>query len=105
MINDDSLSNRLLEAKGRALFQPEQIELTAPYVERFFVEMPAAARRRTPFAAERLADLAFPRYHVSPHTRSLAAAMLAQGDLPPVLRRVVIDNDDDLRLALAARAR
>jgi aminopeptidase N len=105
VINDDSLSNRLLEAKGRALFQPEQIDLTAPYVERFFLEMPAAARRRTPFAAERLADLAFPRYHVSPHTRSLAAAMLAQGDLPPVLRRVVIDNDDDLRLALAARAR
>ncbi|MEV4538196.1 aminopeptidase N [Asanoa sp. NPDC049518] len=105
VINDDQLSNRLLEANGRGLFQPEQVELTAPYVERYFLEMPAAAQRRTPYAAERLADLAFPRYAVEPHTRELAAAMLTRDDLPPGLRRIVIDNDDDLRLALAARAR
>ncbi|SNT40649.1 aminopeptidase N [Asanoa hainanensis] len=105
VINDDHLSNRMLEANGRGLFQPEQVELTAPYVERYFLEMPAAARRRTPYAAERLADLAFPRYAVEPRTRELAAAMLTRDDLPPGLRRIVIDNDDDLRLALAARAR
>ncbi|GIF72216.1 aminopeptidase N [Asanoa siamensis] len=105
VINDDALSNRLLEANGRGLFQPEQIELTAPYVARYFREMPGAARRRNPYAAERLADLAFPRYHVSAETRDLAAAMLASDDLTPGLRRIVIDNDDDLRLALAARAR
>ncbi|GIF53157.1 aminopeptidase [Asanoa ferruginea] len=105
VINDDRLSNRLVEANGRGLFQPEQIELTAPYVARYFDEMPAASRRRTPYAAERLAGLAFPRYAVEQRTRDLAAAMLARDDLPPVLRRAVIDNDDDLRLALAARAK
>ncbi len=66
--------------------------------------MPAAALRRTPYAAERLADLVFPRYAVAHRTRELAAAMLTRDDLPPALRRIVIDNDDDLRLALAARA-
>ncbi|MDG4827634.1 aminopeptidase N [Asanoa sp. WMMD1127] len=105
VIDDDTLSNRLLDACARGLFQPEQTELTAPYVERYFAEMPAAARRRTPYAAEHLADLAFPRYAVEQRTRDLAAAMLARDDLPAVLRRVVIDNDDDLRLALAARGR
>jgi len=104
VINDDLLSNRMLEANGRGLFRPEQVELTAPYVERYFLEMPAAAVRRTPYAAERLADLVFPRYAVAHRTRELAAAMLTRDDLPPGLRRIVIDNDDDLRLALAARA-
>ncbi|GIF68699.1 aminopeptidase [Asanoa ishikariensis] len=105
VINDDQLSNRLLEANGRGLFQPEQVELTAPYVERYFLEMPGAAMRRTPYAAERLSDLTFPRYAVEARTRELAAKMLTRDDLPPALRRIVIDNDDDLRLALAARAR
>jgi len=102
---DPGLSNRLLEASARGMFQPEQVELTAPYVARYFAEMPEAARRLTPFIAEQVADQAFPRYAVEERTRELAAAMLARDDIPPGLRRAVIDNDDDLRLALAARAR
>jgi len=105
LINDDTLSNRLVEGCARGMFQPEQLALTAPYVERYFAEMPDAARRRTPYAAEQIASLAFPRYAVSSRTREMAAAMLARDDISPGLRRAVIDNDDDLRLALAARAR
>ena len=48
--------------------------------------------------------LAYPRYAVAPRTRELAAALLARDDLVPGLRRAVVDADDDLRRALAARA-
>ncbi|HEX5542687.1 MAG TPA: aminopeptidase N [Micromonospora sp.] len=104
VIEDTSLSNRLVEANAAGFWQPEQAELTARYVERYFAEMPATVKRRTPFVAERVAALAFPRYAVAPRTRELAAALLARDELDPGLRRVVTDADDDLRRALTARA-
>ncbi|PWR14798.1 aminopeptidase N [Micromonospora sicca] len=97
------LSNRLVEATAEGFWQPEQAELTASYVERYFADMPAAARLRTPWTADRVAALAFPRYAVAQPTRELAAALLARDDLTPGLRRRVTDADDDLRRALVAR--
>ncbi|MFD6678921.1 aminopeptidase N [Micromonospora parva] len=103
IVRDTDLSNRLLEATAEGFWQPEQAELTAEYVDRYFAEMPAAARRRTPWTADRVAALAFPRYAVAQPTREAAAALLARDDLTPGLRRVVTDSDDDLRRALVAR--
>ncbi|MGK5444011.1 aminopeptidase N [Micromonospora sp. URMC 105] len=97
------LSNRLVEATAEGFWQPEQAELTAPYVERYFADMPAAARLRTAWVADQVAILAFPRYAVAQPTRELAAALLARDDLTPGLRRWVTDLDDDLRRALVAR--
>ncbi|MEV4122680.1 aminopeptidase N [Micromonospora sp. NPDC049645] len=103
IVRDTELSNRLLEATAEGFWQPEQAELTADYVDRYFTEMPAAATRRTPWTADRVAALAFPRYAVAQPTREAAAALLARDDLTPGLRRVVTDADDDLRRALVAR--
>ncbi|MFF5178018.1 aminopeptidase N [Micromonospora sp. NPDC000316] len=103
IVGDTELSNRLLEATAEGFWQPEQAELTAAYVERYFAEMPAAARRRTPWTADRVAKLAFPHYAVAQPTREATAALLARDDLTPGLRRVVTDADDDLRRALVAR--
>ncbi|MEH0939044.1 aminopeptidase N [Micromonospora psammae] len=97
------LSNRLVEATAEGFWQPEQAALTAPYVERYFADMPAAARLRTAWAADQVTILAFPRYAVAQPTRELAAALLARDDLTPGLRRWVTDLDDDLRRALVAR--
>ncbi|MFG1882226.1 aminopeptidase N [Micromonospora sp. NPDC049102] len=103
IVRDSELSNRLLEATAEGFWQPEQADLTAAYVERYFTEMPAAARRRTPWTADRVAKLAFPHYAVAQPTREAAVALLARDDLTPGLRRVVTDADDDLRRALVAR--
>ncbi|MEU5791746.1 aminopeptidase N [Micromonospora purpureochromogenes] len=103
VISSTELSNRLVEATAEGFWQPEQAELTAPYVERYFADMPAAARLRTAWTADRVTTLAFPRYAVAQPTRELAAALLARDDLTPGLRRWVTDLDDDLRRALVAR--
>ncbi|MDG4789277.1 aminopeptidase N [Micromonospora sp. WMMD1102] len=103
LVGGTGLSNRLLEATARGFWQPEQAELTDSYVRRYFAEMPAAALRRTPWVADRVAGLAYPRYAVSARTRELAAALLDRAELPAGLRRVVVDADDDLRRALATR--
>jgi aminopeptidase N len=100
---DTTLSNRLVEAHAEGFWQPEQADLTQSYVERYFAEMPAAARMRTPWVADQVAKSAYPRYAVAASTRKAAAVLLARDDLEPGLRRVVIDADDDLRRALAAR--
>ncbi|MGS2617561.1 aminopeptidase N [Micromonospora sp. LZ34] len=103
IVSNAELSNRLVEATAEGFWQPEQAELTAGYVDRYFADMPAAARLRTPWTADRVAGLAFPRYAVAQPTREAAAALLARDDLTPGLRRVVTDADDDLRRALIAR--
>jgi aminopeptidase N len=58
---------------------------------------------RTGMSAERVAVTAYPRYAVSPWTRQLAAALLDSPELNAILRRSVMDEDDDMRRALAAR--
>ncbi|MGB2571803.1 aminopeptidase N [Micromonospora citrea] len=97
------LSNRLVEATAEGFWQPEQAELTAPYVARYFADMPAAARLRTAWVADGITRLAFPRYAVAQPTRESAATLLARDDLTPGLRRWVTDLDDDMRRALVAR--
>jgi aminopeptidase N len=100
---DTALSGRLLVATAAGFWQPEQGDLCSSYVDRYFAEMPAMARIRTPYVVERLAAAAFPRYAVHPRTRAGARALLARTDIDPALRRAVVDEDDDLRRALAAR--
>jgi aminopeptidase N len=103
IIEDVSLSNRLVEMTATGFWQPEQLDLIAPYVPRYFAEMPGMMRVRSGMSAERTAGLAYPEVVVGPETRRLAAELLAREDLDPILRRVVLDHDDDMRKALTAR--
>jgi aminopeptidase N len=66
--------------------------------------MPAMMALRTGMSAERVAVTSYPRYAVSSETRQLAADLLARPDLHAILRRSVVDEDDDMRRALAARS-
>jgi aminopeptidase N len=104
LISDTDVSNRLAEAAAEGFWHPEQLGLTAPYVPRYFAEMPEMLRVRTGMSAERIAQRAYPVLAVEPRTRELAADLLAMPGLPTILRRVVTDGDDDVRRALTARA-
>ncbi|GII79222.1 aminopeptidase [Sphaerisporangium rufum] len=94
---------RLVAAVAGGFWHPEQAADTAPYVARYFAEMPAVAARRTPNVVPALAHAAYPRYAVTAETLAAAEAMIAVPDLDPGLRRAAIDATDDLRRALAAR--
>jgi aminopeptidase N len=104
IVDDKDSSIHLVLATAEGFWQPEQNEVTLPYVARYFAEMPQVADRRTPQAAAKLAAAAFPQYAVSESTVALADRLLSQDNLTPGLRRVVVDGADDLRRALAARA-
>jgi len=72
-------------------------------VPRYFADMPGMLRRRSGMSGERVAVAAYPSVVVSPRTRELAAELLATPKLSSILRRVVMDGDDDVRRALVAR--
>jgi aminopeptidase N len=104
MVGDDTLSNRHVLALAEGFWQPEHDLLTAPYVDRYFHDMPMVAGRRTAQVVARLAAVAYPRYAVTTSTADAADRLLSADGLPSMLRRAVLDGTDDLRRALAARA-
>jgi aminopeptidase N len=100
---DRGRPNRHLEALASGFWQPGQDDVTAPYVERFFLDVPATAAWRGPDLLSLVAVLAYPSYAVAPGTVTLAEKLLTREDLNPVLRRTVVDCTHELRVALAAR--
>ncbi|GAA4622778.1 aminopeptidase N [Actinoallomurus vinaceus] len=105
IINDTSLSSYTLWALAEGFWQPEQDELTAPYVERFFATMPEAAGRRGDLVLDVLLRFLYPRYAATIETLELAGAMLARDDVPVPLHLRVTDFTDDLRRVAEARDR
>jgi aminopeptidase N len=103
MLEDTELSNRHLAATAEGFWQPEQIELTRPFVERYFAEMPEMARRRSPQMIYQISASCYPAYVVEPETLAAAERLLAADEVNPMLRRIVVDQTDELRRALAAR--
>ncbi|SQD93617.1 Aminopeptidase N [Parafrankia sp. Ea1.12] len=100
---DRATSVRLVAATAQGFWRPEQAELTAGYVDRYFADMPTLASARSPHAVRQVAAAAFPRYAVEAWTLAAAQEMLSRGDVGQVLSRVVVDAADDLRRALTAR--
>jgi len=104
IMTDTGRSNYGLWALAEGFWQPEQAELTAPYVERFFTEMPDAATLRGDTVLDWLVRFLYPRYAASTATLEFADKLLARDDVPLPLRRRVVDFTDDLRRVVEARA-
>jgi aminopeptidase N len=103
IMEGDNLSNRLVTAAAEGLWHPGQLDLMESYVERYFADLPVLATRRTPAVVAQVAAAAFPRYAVTAQTLAQAQDLLAQPALDPTLNRVVVDQADELRRALAGR--
>ncbi|MFD1146671.1 aminopeptidase N [Saccharothrix hoggarensis] len=100
---DASLSSYHLWSLAEGFWQPEQRELTEPYVERFFREIPEVARLRGDKVLDTLVLWLYPRYAGTPETLKLAGELFARDDLPLPLSRRGADLTDDLRRAVEAR--
>jgi aminopeptidase N len=105
MMTDEHLSNYELYALAEGFWRPEQTELTAPYVERYFDEIAGTAALRQGWVVAQLAGLAYPRTAVAPDTLDRSNALLGRDDLDAGVRRSVVDATDDVRRALASRDR
>ncbi len=92
-------------AAAEGLFLPEQHELSAPWVGRWFDAIAATSRFRSGWALSTAVEKSFPASHVDPATLERLRALLAQDDLDPAVRRPLVDEGDALRRALASLQR
>ncbi|MGW5668131.1 aminopeptidase N [Micromonospora sp. NPDC003776] len=95
--------------RNRALLQgfthPAQVELTAPYRERYFATVAQVWAQRDSEPAQEFVQLAYPAYLVEEDTVTATDAWLAQEGHPASLRRLVAEGRDGVVRALKARAR
>ncbi|WFB10082.1 aminopeptidase N [Streptomyces sp. LX-29] len=121
LFDTDELSNYLFTATAEGFWQPEQHDLLAPYVPRYYPAAVTLAARRGPAIAEAVGRFAFPTTVdeqtlrlgetclAAPETDPAAGTETAPDGDPtptptPALRRRLADQLDDLRRALRVRA-
>jgi aminopeptidase N len=104
LTTDASLTNSDLYASSDAFFRHDQTELTAPYVSRYFAEIPDTSKIRTGWVVEQVAERLFPRFALDDAALDQATACVTRDDLEPGVRRAISDHVDDLRRVLRSQA-
>lgn len=94
----------MMRAAGNGFWWRSQSALVEPFVAPFFDGLDDVFARWEMEAARAYYRAFFPRHRVDEDLRSRMAALLATGDAGPVLRRLLLEDDDDLRRAIACRA-
>ncbi|OEU96944.1 aminopeptidase N [Streptomyces oceani] len=97
------LSNYLFTATVRGFWQPEQPEVLAPYVERYFEAAVRTAARRGASIAKAVGRWGFPGPLADAETLRRGEDCLRTARPTPALRRQLVDELDDLRRALRVR--
>ena len=98
-------SNYEIEAVGTGMWQSGREDLLAPYVERYFAELPGTIAVREGWVLADAAIFFYPMTVTSADTLRLTEALLADPSLNPSLRRVLVDAGDELRCRLLSRER
>jgi len=104
IMTDAELANYELYAACEGFWHPTQLELTAPYVDRYFAEISGTEKLRSGWVVATSAKLAFPRYAVEQRVVDRAADLVADQSVAAGIRRSISDSADDLKRALAVRS-
>jgi aminopeptidase N len=101
---ETDLPNYEITAAGAGMWRGGQEELTEPYVDRYFAELPGTAKVRSGWVLADAAGAFFPATSISASTLSKAHALADDPDLDGPLRRRLADAADGLRRQLAVKA-
>ncbi|MEV5961126.1 aminopeptidase N [Kribbella sp. NPDC051952] len=104
IMTDADIANYELYAACEGFWHASQLELTAPYVDRFFAEIAGTEKLRSGWVVANSARLAFPRSAIDQRVVAQAADLVADESIAAGIRRSVGDNVDDLKRALAVRS-
>ena len=96
--------NYELLAAGRGMWRGGQEHLTAPYVARYFEELPATVAVRSGWVLADAAECFFPLSALDDDTLARARALADRPGLDLSLRRRIVDQADELERRLAVRA-
>ncbi len=102
LINDDGMANALQSAAIAGFAHPAQVELLAPFTERYFNEVGDVWDNRSIEVGKRIAVGLYPRWAVDQSTVDAAVAWDA-AEHPAALRRLVSEGRAGTERALRAR--
>lgn len=93
----------VMRAAGNGFWWRSQRALVDPFVTPFFAGLADMFTKLEVEAARAYFRVFFPRHRIDDDLRSRIAGVL-EGDIGPVLRRMLVEEDDELRRAIVVRA-
>jgi aminopeptidase N len=102
VIEDDTLPNIVARAVIAGIAAPGQEELLRPFTPRYFEDIPGVWERRSSEVAQTVVVGLYPSWDVS-EDGIAAADRFLEADLPPALRRLVLEGRAGVERALRAR--
>ncbi len=103
VIEDDTLANITTRAIVGGIVQPGQTALLTPFRDLYFTAIAGVWERRSSEVAQTVVIGLYPSWDVSHGGLEAADAFLADPDLPPALRRLVLEGRAGVERALRAR--
>jgi aminopeptidase N len=104
VIEDDTLPNVTARSMVGAFARPGQGELLAPFLAKYFDAISGVWERRSSEVAQTVVIGLYPSWDVSKAGLDAADGFLADPDVPPSLRRLVLEGRAGVERALRARA-
>jgi aminopeptidase N len=104
VIEDDTIANITTRAIVGGFVQPGQAELLAPFTTRYFAAISGVWERRSSEVAQTVVIGLYPSWDISRNGLDAADAFLSDPEVPPALRRLVIEGRAGVERSLRARA-
>ncbi len=103
VIEDDTLANITARAIITGIVAPGQAEILRPFTQRYFDVIGSVWERRSSEVAQTVVIGLYPSWDISPGAVEAADAFLADSEVPPALRRLVIEGRAGVLRSLKAR--
>ena len=100
---DDALANSTSRSIIAGFVEPGQSELLRPFTGRYFAAIPGVWQRRSSEVAQTVVVGLYPSWDISTDGIAAADQFLADPELPPALRRLVLEGRAGVERSLRAR--
>ncbi|CNH21067.1 aminopeptidase N [Mycobacterium tuberculosis] len=103
MVEDDTLANITARSIIAGIAAPGQGELLKPFTARYFETIAKVWARRSSEVAQTVVIGLYPYWDISEEAISAADEFLAAPEVPPALRRLVLEGQAAVKRSLRAR--
>jgi aminopeptidase N len=103
VIEDDALPNVVGRSIIAGIVAPGQAELLQPFTDRYFAAIPGVWQRRSSEVAQTVVIGLYPSWDISDEGVAAAEEFLSDPELPPALRRLVLEGQAGVKRSLRAR--
>jgi aminopeptidase N len=103
VVEDDTLANVTARAIIAGIAAPGQAELLRPFTDRYFQAIPGVWARRSSEVAQTVVIGLYPHWDITEEGVAAADTFLSEPELPPALRRLVLEGQAGVKRSLRAR--